>query len=141
MQHISFFCLPAAMSYNFTVFYATTFESFGNSKVFNNKFGALKLQFLKILPHYAKAHTVVQPWLPEDKKDNMWHGRGKCCGLCHPAFSCMLINHQFTICSFLKIVNIPLEEIILFWISCSLRIGIFQHCCVFKQCVIKIKGS
>ena len=25
-------------------------------------------------------------WLPEDKKDNVWLGRGKCCGLEPPAF-------------------------------------------------------
>ena len=24
-------------------------------------------------------------WLPKDKKDNMWHGRGKFCGLWPPA--------------------------------------------------------
>ena len=25
-------------------------------------------------------------WLPKDKKDNMWHGMGKFCGLWPPAF-------------------------------------------------------
>ena len=27
----------------------------------------------------AVAWKTIRSWLPEDKKDNMWHGRGKCC--------------------------------------------------------------
>ena len=26
-------------------------------------------------------------WLPEDRKDNMWHGREKCCDLWPPVYS------------------------------------------------------
>ena len=37
--------------------HAKAFESTGSYDVLKDKFRALKLQFLKILPHYAKDHT------------------------------------------------------------------------------------
>ena len=35
-------------------------------------------------------------WLPKDKKTNMWHGRGKCCGLWPPAFPAPYIIDFFS---------------------------------------------